>query len=114
MAFALGAGLIVAAATTKYRDLAFVIAFAVQLFMYMSPVIFPLAKVQQGSTVRMVVEANPLTPVIEGFRGALLGTYVDWGTLWYPACSGRRAHRSRCGALQRLNALMPTWSDGAA
>jgi ABC-type polysaccharide/polyol phosphate export permease len=46
--------------------------------MYMSPVIFPLAKVQQGSTVRMVVEANPLTPVIEGFRGALLGTYVDW------------------------------------
>ncbi|MCI1752568.1 MAG: ABC transporter permease [Flavobacteriales bacterium] len=85
MALALGAGLIVAAATTKYRDLAFVIAFAVQLLMYMSPVIFPLAKVQQGSTVRMVVEANPLTPVIEGFRGALLGTYVDWGTLWYPA-----------------------------
>ncbi|MGV9011227.1 MAG: ABC transporter permease [Flavobacteriales bacterium] len=84
MALALGAGLIVAAATTKYRDLAFVIAFAVQLLMYMSPVIFPLAKVQEGSTLRLVVEANPLTPIIEGFRGALLGTAMDWSTLWYP------------------------------
>ena len=36
------------------------------------------------STLRRVIEANPLTPVIEGFRGALLGTYVDWTTLWYP------------------------------
>lgn len=87
MALALGMGLIVAALTTKYRDLGFVIGFAVQLLMYMSPVIFPLAKVQEGSTVRAVVEANPLTPVIEGFRGSLLGTPMDWSTLWYPACA---------------------------
>ena len=85
MALALGAGLVVAAVTTKYRDLAFVIGFAVQLLMYMSPVIFPLAKVQEGSKLRMVVEANPLTPVIEGFRGSLLGSEMHWSTLWYPA-----------------------------
>lgn len=84
MALALGMGLIVAALTTKYRDLGFMIGFAVQLLMYMSPVIFPLAKVQEGSKLRMVIEANPLTPVIEGFRGSLLGSYMDWSTLWYP------------------------------
>ncbi len=85
MGLALGAGLIVAALTTKYKDLGFLIGFAVQLLMYMSPVIFPLAKVAPDSPVRPVLEANPITPVIEGFRGALLGTPMDWSTLWYSA-----------------------------
>ncbi|MBP7450778.1 MAG: ABC transporter permease [Flavobacteriales bacterium] len=81
---AFGAGLVVAALTTKYRDLGFLIGFAVQLLMYMSPVIFPLSRVDQGSTIRQVIEANPLTPIIEGFRGVLLGTPMEWSTLWYP------------------------------
>ncbi|MBK7248360.1 MAG: ABC transporter permease [Flavobacteriales bacterium] len=85
MGLALGTGLIVAALTTKYKDLGFLIGFAVQLLMYMSPVIFPLAKVAADSPVRPVLEANPITPVIEGFRGALLGTAMDWSTLWYSA-----------------------------
>ena len=80
-----GLGLIVAALTTKYRDLGFLIGFGVQLLMYMSPVIFPLTKVKSDSPIRPVIVANPLTPVIEGFRGAVLGTDVDWSTLWYPA-----------------------------
>lgn len=83
MILALGAGLIVAALTTKYKDLGFLVGFAVQLLMYMSPVIFPLAKVELDSPVRPILEANPITPVIEGFRGALLGTQMDWSTLWY-------------------------------
>ncbi|MEO8588901.1 MAG: ABC transporter permease [Flavobacteriales bacterium] len=82
---AFGSGLIVAALTTKYRDLGFLIGFAVQLLMYMSPVIFPLSRVETNSPIRPIIEANPLTPVIEGFRGALLGTSPDWTTLWYPA-----------------------------
>ncbi|MBL0126365.1 MAG: ABC transporter permease [Flavobacteriales bacterium] len=85
MLLALGTGLIVAALTTKYKDLNFLIGFAVQLLMYMSPVIFPLAKVAPDSPVRPLLEANPITPVIEGFRGALLGTAMDWSTLWYSA-----------------------------
>jgi len=85
MGLALGTGLIVAALTTKYKDLGFLITFAVQLLMYMSPVIFPLSKVAPDSPVRPVLEANPITPVIEGFRGALLGTPMDWSTLWYSA-----------------------------
>lgn len=80
---ALGVGLIVAAMTTRYKDLGFLIGFAVQLLMYMSPVIFPLAKVDLDSPVRPVLEANPITPIIEGIRGALLNTTMDWSTLWY-------------------------------
>ena len=85
---AFGMGLIVAAMTTKYRDLGYLIGFGIQLLMYMSPVIFPLARVDEGSKLRSVIEANPITPVIEGFRSALIGSYVDWATLWYPFVVG--------------------------
>jgi lipopolysaccharide transport system permease protein len=88
MMLAFGAGLIVASLTTRYKDLGFLIGFAVQLLMYMSPVIFPLAKVAPDSPVRPFLEANPLTPVIEGFRGALLNTAMDWSTLWYSLAFG--------------------------
>ncbi len=83
MMLALGVGLIVAALTTRYKDLGFLIGFAVQLLMYMSPVIFPLSRVDVDSPVRSVLEVNPMTPIIEGFRGALLNTPMDWSTLWY-------------------------------
>ncbi len=88
MILALGAGLIVASLTTKYKDLGFLIGFAVQLLMYMSPVIFPLSRVELESPVRPLLEANPITPIIEGFRGALLNTAMDWSTLWYSFAFG--------------------------
>ncbi len=83
MLLSLGTGLIVAALTTRYKDLNFLIQFAVQLLMYASPVIFPLSRVEPGSKARLFLEANPMTPLIEGFRAALLGTEMAWGTLWY-------------------------------
>lgn len=82
---AFGAGLMVAALTTKYRDLGFLIGFAIQLLMYMSPVIFPLSRIAPDSPVLPLILANPMTPMIEGFRAVLLGTPMDWTTLWYPA-----------------------------
>ncbi len=51
--------------------------------MYASPVIFPLSKVVPGSKAYAFISANPMTPIIEGFRGALLGTGAAWGSLWY-------------------------------
>lgn len=84
---AFGTGLLVASLTTKYRDLGFLIGFAVQLLMYMSPVIFPVSRLDQVPTIRKVIEANPLTPIIEGFRGVLLGTPMEWSTLWYPCAA---------------------------
>lgn len=83
MMLAFGLGLLVAALTTKYKDLRFLITYVVQMLMYMSPVIFPLSRVEKGSMLYPLIVANPMTPVLEGFRGALLGTYVDWSTLLY-------------------------------
>lgn len=82
MMLAFGTGLVVAALTTRWKDLNFLIGFAIQLLMYLSPVIFPLSRVE-GGKLRLLLEANPVTPVIEGFRAALLGTAMNWATLWY-------------------------------
>jgi len=78
-----GLGVIVSAMTTRFRDLTFLVGFGVQLLMYMSPVIFPLDRVEPGSKLRMVLEMNPMTPLIEGFRAVLIGTYMEWSTLLY-------------------------------
>ncbi|MCW5898888.1 MAG: ABC transporter permease [Flavobacteriales bacterium] len=83
MMIAGGLGLLVSALTTKFRDFTVLLGFGVQLLMFMSPVIFPLSRVPEGSTLRTVIELNPMTPVIEGFRAVLLGTPMDWGTMLY-------------------------------
>ncbi|HPF90940.1 MAG TPA: ABC transporter permease [Flavobacteriales bacterium] len=82
---ALGLGLFVAGLTARYRDLGFLVAFGVQLLMYASPVIFPLAMIPEGSKVRDWIVLNPMSGIIEGFRSALLGTPMDWSLLAYPA-----------------------------
>ncbi len=83
LSFGLGIG--VAALTTRYRDLSFLIGFAVQLLMYASPVIFPLSRTTPGSGLRLMLELNPITPIIEGFRAAFFGLPMEWGTLLYSA-----------------------------
>jgi lipopolysaccharide transport system permease protein len=80
---AFSAGILVAALTTKFRDLTFLLAFGIQLLMFISPVIFPLSMVEHGSRLRTIIELNPMTPVLEGFRAALLGTPMMWGSLTY-------------------------------
>jgi lipopolysaccharide transport system permease protein len=69
--YGLGAGIIVSALTTRYRDLTNLVAFGVQLLMFASPVIFSLK--QFPEKYRWVLEYNPLTPIIEGFRLGFLG-----------------------------------------
>ena len=76
-------GILVAALTTKYRDLTFLLTFGIQLLMFMSPVIFPLSMVEEGGLLRTVIELNPMTAVLEGFRAALLGTPMDVNGLFY-------------------------------
>lgn len=83
MMLALGTGLVVAALTTRYKDLNFLIGYAVQMLMYASPVIFPLSRLEPGSKAYTFISANPITPIIEGFRGGLLGTEFNPSTLWY-------------------------------
>lgn len=68
----LGFGMIISALTTKYRDLAFVVGFGVQLLMYATTVIYPLSAAPEK--YRVYIELNPMTPVIECFRLGFLGS----------------------------------------
>ncbi|MGI9087608.1 MAG: ABC transporter permease [Chthoniobacterales bacterium] len=72
--YGLGFGIIVSALTTRYRDLANLVTFGVQLGMYATPVIYPASAVP--AKYQWVVALNPLTPVMEGFRLGFLGTGV--------------------------------------
>ena len=67
----LGLGIIVSSLTTKYRDLQILVSYGVSLLMYATPVIYPLSSVPQNW--RWFIFANPMTPIIETFRYALLG-----------------------------------------
>lgn len=81
-ALGLGAGMIISALTTKYRDLAFLITFGIQLMMYATTVIYPLSTAQPE--YRAIIEANPMTPILEAFRYGFLGKgSFSWGALGY-------------------------------
>ena len=67
----LGFGIIISSLTTKYRDLRQLIAFGVQLWMYVTPVVFPLSAIHGKYRIFFLI--NPLTGVIESFRTVLLG-----------------------------------------
>ena len=69
---ALGLGIIFSSMTTKYRDLRFLLAFGVQLLMYATTVIFPLSSIANNN-YRFLIQANPMTPIIECFRHAFTG-----------------------------------------
>lgn len=67
----LGYGLWISAITKKYRDLKFALPFVVQLWMYASPVVYPLSLIPERFKVFMIL--NPIVPAIELFRKAFLG-----------------------------------------
>jgi lipopolysaccharide transport system permease protein len=67
----LGIGLIITSMTTKYRDLSFLVTFGVQLLMYATTVIYPLSSAP--AAYRPIIEANPMTFIIEAFRYGFLG-----------------------------------------
>ena len=78
----LGAGLIFSSLTTKYKDLTFLLTFAIQLLMYATPVIYPLTAIPEK--YKTYVLLNPLSSVIETFRYGYLGTGTfSWGALGY-------------------------------
>jgi len=69
--FGLGFGIIVSSLTTRYRDLRFLVGFGVQLWMYATPVIYPISSVPEP--LQPLIQANPITPIVETFRYAFLG-----------------------------------------
>jgi len=81
----LGLGMIITAMTTKYRDLAFLVGFGVQLLMYATTVIYPLSTaITKYPEYSWIIEFNPMTPIIEGFRLGFLGEgSFTWTSLGY-------------------------------
>ena len=75
----LGAGIAVSSVTTKYRDLARLVSFGVQLMMYATPVIYPLSAIPEK--YKWLIQLNPLTSIIQSFRAIFLGGEVPWGGL---------------------------------
>ena len=86
---ALGFGIIISSMTTKYRDLQILFTFIVQLWMYATPIVYPLSQVRgkmvAGFNLETLMCINPVTPVIESFKyGALgAGEFIGWGWLAY-------------------------------
>ena len=72
---ALGCGIIVSSLTTKYRDLAIAVTFGVSLWMYATPVVYPLSTAGDG-VMKTVLLINPVTQMMEIFRFVLLGEGV--------------------------------------
>jgi lipopolysaccharide transport system permease protein len=80
----LGFGIIFSALTTKYRDLTFLLQFGVQLWMYITPVIYPLNSIPVEK--QWLVVLNPMTSVIETFKYGFIGQGVfSWWHLGYSA-----------------------------
>ena len=86
---ALGFGVIISSMTTKYRDLQILFSFIVQLWMYATPIVYPLSqvkgKVVAGFNLETLMCLNPVTPVIETFKHGALGAgeFVGWGWMAY-------------------------------
>lgn len=72
---ALGVGMWLSALNIQYRDIAYIVPFLVQLWMFVSPIVYPMSIVP--ARFRLLYSLNPMAGVIEGFRAALLGT-VDF------------------------------------
>ena len=69
----LGFGIIISSLTTKYRDLTFVADFGIQLWMYATPVVYPLSQMSAGNPLYRLLQLNPMTAPMEIWRFAFLG-----------------------------------------
>lgn len=76
----LGVGIIISSLTTKYRDLAVLVGFGLQLWMYMTPVVYPISEV--SGYLKTLLFLNPMTSIIQNFKFFLLGTGEYCGFWW--------------------------------
>lgn len=84
-ALGLGLGIIISSLTTKYRDFQFLISFGIQLFMYATPIVYPLSLAKEKlGPYSWIATANPMTSIIETMKFAFLGEGIfSWYNLAY-------------------------------
>lgn len=86
---ALGFGLLISSMTTKYRDLQILFSFIVSLWMYATPIVYPLSMVRgktaMGFDLYTIMCLNPVTPILDTFKYGWLGAgeFIGWGWLAY-------------------------------
>jgi len=101
LAVAVGMGM--SALNVKYRDIRYALPFAIQLLMFVTPIIYPVGIVPER--FRWALSLNPLTGIIEGYRAAFFGRPFDWpplvisaaitfALLFYAACHFKRVERT--------------------
>lgn len=79
---ALGFGILISSMTTKYRDLTILFTFVVQLWMYATPVIYPLSTM--SPKMQTIMSINPLTSIVETFKYGTMGVGTfSWASLIY-------------------------------
>jgi lipopolysaccharide transport system permease protein len=79
----LGFGILVSSMTTKYRDLTLLFSFIVSLWMYATPIVYPISMVT-NETLKTIIMLNPMTSIIEAFKYVSLGQgYFSWLALGY-------------------------------
>jgi len=83
-ALALSIGMFTSALNVKYRDIYIALPVLIQIWMFVSPIVYPLNLVPRNW--QLVYSLNPLVGIIEGFRASLFGTNVNWPALLISAC----------------------------
>lgn len=80
-----GFGIIISSLTTKYRDLSILFGFVVQLWMYATPIVYPLSIMKENYANYMwIIQLNPLTSIMEATRYAFMGVGTfSWASLSY-------------------------------
>lgn len=79
-ALGLGVGIIISSLTTRYRDLAVLTGFGIQLWMYATPIVYPMSKI--SGKLKIVIALNPMSAVVNNFRYAMLGVGEFEGFWW--------------------------------
>ncbi len=100
----MGVSLWLSALYVLYRDVQYIIPFLVQIWMYLSFVMFPASKIPHKWL--WLFSLNPMTGVIGGFRWALFGEQAPSGLFWVSAVDGRRRLRERPVLLQAHGARL--------
>ena len=81
----MGFGILVSSFTTKYRDLTILFGFVVSLWMYATPIVYPISMVT-NETLRNIIMLNPMTSIIEAFKYKVISLGVPWA-IASPSCA---------------------------
>ena len=82
----LGLGIIISSLTTKYRDLGVLVGFGVQLWMYGTPVVYPISTITSAK-LKLALHLNPVTQAVETFRYIFLGV-GEVSVFWWAVTIG--------------------------